>query len=116
MKANYSNGNRTIPEAFDSEFYVKCADRIGKYEKGIANVVGYFKNNKGKYGTSYSLAIQWGEEALYLNIPTWLGSKIDDDFTLSGVTIEEFMTDVSIKEISEVETRNGKTYNVCFYC
>ena len=79
----------------------------------IENEYGYSKMyNKDQY----SLLVNYKGEDYFLNVPTWYGAAVEEDFSESGQTAAEFFDNAYIEEIEEFETKfNNNSFNIKIY-
>lgn len=119
---NYSNRKPTLSREIDeTASFEKCVNMLGEYKKDALTIHGYFKNKSEKFNKyQYSLYIiahnKKDETHILLNVPSWYGAKLEEDFLASGQTAEEFFEGNSIKEIVEFETKFGTdSYNIVIY-
>ena len=102
MKLSYSN-HSMIPEGIDTKNL--HFEKVDESHVGLP-VLGLFENPKSKYGTSYSLVSVRDGQYIGINIPSWLGSVIKEEFEESGQSISEFFNTV-IESVYEIPTDKG---------
>lgn len=115
---NYSKGKGTlIGEIPEGTQFEKIADYVGPYNEGQFKVLGYLKTHSDLYNKpSYSLYCDLDGKKILLNIPTWYGSQLEEDFLESKQEPEEFFGGASIKEITTWETKfKNNSYNIEIY-
>lgn len=102
MKLSYSN-NLMIPEGVDTKKL--HFEKVNETHVGLP-VLGLFENPKSKYGSSYSIISVRDGQYIGINIPSWLGSEIKEDFEESGQSVSEFFNTV-IESVTEIPTEKG---------
>ena len=104
---NFNAGKSTIGIQLPNKpDFVRAKDFVGKYKKGEMQVCGYIKTHSELYNKdSYSLAVIYKNEGLFLNVPAWYGEQLDKDFRESGQDAEEYFADSFVKEISTFTTK-----------
>lgn len=102
MKLSYNNANM-MPEGVNTKSIP--FKKISTDHEGMP-VLGLFKNPNSRYGVSYSLISKNELGYIGLNIPSWLGAKIEEDFIESGETVEIFFN-VIIDSVTEIATSKG---------
>lgn len=100
--------------------FIKIGDLfkdIRKFEKGDVPILGYIKVHSDKYDKDqYSLLVNYKGVMYFLNVPTWYGKALAEDFVQTGEPATEFFSDAYIKEIEVLDTKyNNKTYNIVIY-
>lgn len=122
---NFSSGVSTISGTIiDGTKYVKCKDFVGVYDQDALMIKGFIKSHSDKFNKdTYSLYIERvksvpgiDEVSMLMNVPEWYGRKLEEDFRSSGQTAEQYF-DTSLKEVSEVKTKNYNTttYDIIVY-
>lgn len=106
---NFRGGKSTIigqiPEGVEFE---KAKDYVGSYEKGDMVVRGFLKTTSKKYNSdNYALYVIYKNEHKLLNVPTWYGKALEEDFIAEGSDAESYFDNAYIKEISPMSTKNG---------
>ena len=114
---NFKNNKGTligqIPEGLEFE---KSKDYFGKYEKGDFAVLGYLKTKSEKYKTDcYSLYCDLKGVKKLLNVPSWYGSQLEEDFLAEGGDPETYFKDAYIETIEELDTNKGKSVSITIY-
>ena len=121
MRKNYSNGARTVIEGYSSDEYVALKD-VTIDKKNKLFVKGIF-SHKSKYGKSYALVVEEEKDlhVFNLNIPSWLGQNLESDLEnfMAGYekpdeALEDYFKGYYISEIVQIETRNGKSFDIVF--
>lgn len=106
--------------------FTKPSDFVGSYGKGQLGIKGYLKTHSEKYDKDqYSLYIErpqgvavdnMDEASMLMNIPSWYGERLEEDFKNSKLSAEEYFADAFIKEIIQFDTRYGNpSYNIKIY-
>ena len=106
--------------------FTKPSDFVGSYGKGQLGIKGYLKTHSDKYNKDqYSLYIErtqgvavenMDEASMLMNIPSWYGERLEEDFKNSKLSAEEYFADAFIKEIIQFDTRYDKhSYNIKIY-
>jgi len=97
--------------------FVKAKDFVGKYKKGEMQVCGFIRTHSELYNKdSYSLAVIYKNEGLFLNVPAWYGEQLEDDFVDSEQDAEEYFKDSYVKEISTFTTKfNTESVKITVY-
>lgn len=97
--------------------FVRAKDFVGKYKKGEMQVCGYIRTHSELYNKdSFSLAVIYKNEGLFLNVPAWYGEQLEDDFVDSGQDAEEYFADSYVKEISTFTTKfNTESVRITVY-
>ena len=119
---NYSNKkSRTLSkEAGENTPFIKIKDLFGDrktFEKGEVTIHGFIKVRSKLYDKDqYSLLVTYKGVDYFLNVPTWYGAAVEEDFGNSGQTAEDFFEGASIKKIEEFETKfKNNTVNIVIY-
>lgn len=118
MKNNFNESafKPSMPADFKTEEFVKITNENKATLIGLP-VVGIMASNKGRYGLSFSLACLRPTGPFFLNIPRWLGERIDKDFQQGdgkNQTVEEYFKGVTIAGIEAIETPNGASWELTF--
>lgn len=81
------------------------------------SILGYIKTHSDMYDKDqYSLYIAEGSNEYLINVPSWYGSSLEDDFKESKQTAEEFFNGAYLKEITMFKTKYNKpSYNITIY-
>lgn len=106
--------------------FTRPSDFVGSYGKGQLGIKGYLKTHSEKYDKDqYSLYIErtegvtvdnMDEVSMLMNIPSWYGERLEEDFKNSKLSAEDYFADAFIKEIIQFDTRYGKpSYNIKIY-
>lgn len=106
--------------------FTKPSDFVGSYGKGQLGIKGYLKTHSEKYDKDqYSLYIErtngvavdnMDEASMLMNIPSWYGARLEEDFKNSKLSAEEYFDNAFVKEIIQFDTRYGKpSYNIKIY-
>lgn len=118
MKKSYAESNRTICSGYGFDNpeekieYKKIKENL---ELAVGSRVVGILGIKGKYGESYSLACIKEGDKFFLNIPSWLGTKIMDDLIDEKYDVDVFFKDVYITSIDPLDTGKGNsTWNIIF--
>lgn len=114
---NFKNNKGTligqIPEGVEFE---KSKDYVGSYEKGDIQVLGYLKTKSDKYKTdNYSLYVDFKGKKKLLNVPTWYGKQLEEDFIQEGGDPESYFKDAFIKTIEPLATGKGDSISIEIY-
>lgn len=114
---NFKNGKGTligqIPEGIEFE---KSKDYLGKYEKGDLQVMGYLKTKSEKYKTdNYSLYVDLKGTKKLLNVPSWYGKQLEEDFLEEGGDPEVYFKDAFIEQIETLSTGKGDSVSITVY-
>lgn len=114
---NFKNGKGTligqIPEGIEFE---KSKDYLGKYEKGDLQVLGYLKTKSEKYKTdNYSLYVDLKGTKKLLNVPSWYGKQLEEDFLEEGGDPEAYFKDAFIEQIETLSTGKGDSVSITVY-
>lgn len=121
MKNFSSKKSRTlIKEMGDQTPFIKIKDLFGdktQFKRGEAQVLGFIKVKSDMYDkVQYSLAITYKDTDYFLNVPSWYGANLDEDFQNSEQTASEYFKDVFIKEIEEFPTKfKNNSYNIIIF-
>lgn len=115
---NFTNENSTIIGTIDANtLFKKSKDFIGKYDMGEMQVLGYIKTHSDMYDKDqYSIYVNYQNEKFMINVPSWYGKKLEEDFKKQNITPEEYFEDAYVKEIQEFDTKyNTKSVNIVIY-
>ena len=119
---NFSNkkSKTLIKEVPDTTPFIKIKDLFPKerqFEKGDVHILGYIKVHSKMYDKDqYSLLINYKGVDYFLNVPSWYGSSLEEDFKASEQTAEQYFEGAYIKEIEEFETKfNNNSMNIVIY-
>ena len=121
MKNFSSKKSRTlIKEMGDQTPFIKIKDLFGdktQFKKGEVQVLGFIKVKSDMYDkVQYSLAITYKDTDYFLNVPSWYGANLDEDFQNSEQTAAEYFKDAFIKEIEEFPTKfKNNSYNIIVF-
>ena len=107
MRLSYSN-NTMLPDGIDTKKL--HFEKVNESHVGLP-VLGLFENPKSKYGKSYSLVSVRDGQYIGINIPSWLGSEIKEDFEESVKSVSEFFNTV-IESVTEIPTEKGNPTKV----
>jgi len=80
-------------------------------------VLGFIKTHSSMYDKDqYSLFIHKDNNDYLINVPSWYGASIEEDFKESRQSAEEFFENAFIREISMFKTKYNKpSYNISIY-
>lgn len=115
---NFSSGKSTIvgqiPEGTP---FTKAKEFLGNYAKGDMQVLGFIKTKSEMYNKDqYALFVKKGKEHMLMDVPTWYGSALEDDFVDEGSNATEYFKDAFIESIEEFDTKyNTKSVNINIY-
>lgn len=119
---NFSNkkSSTLIKEVSDWTPFIKIKDLFPEqreFEKGEVPILGYIKAHSKMYDKDqYSLLVNVKGVDYFMNVPSWYGKALADDFQNSGETAEEYFSDAYIKEIEEFETKfNNNSMNIIIW-
>ena len=115
---NFSSGKSTIVGQIpENTPYTKAKEFLGTYDQGQMQVLGFIKTKSEMYNKDqYALFIKKEKDHMLMDVPSWYGSALEDDFKESGQNASEYFKDAFIKEISEFETKfNTKSVNITIY-
>lgn len=123
---NYTARKNTFIGRLDKDIpFVKKGEVVGNWEKGKLRCRGFLRTHSERFNKDqYSLFIESTEghiagtksNAVLLNVPTWYGEQLEDDFTDSGLLAEDFFKDAWIKSIEMQDTKYGtKTAVITIY-
>jgi hypothetical protein len=119
---NYSNkrSKTLIKDVGENTPFIKIKDLFPekrKFEKGDVPILGFIKVHSKMYNKDqYSLLVNYKGEDYFLNVPTWYGAAVEEDFSESGQTAAEFFDNAYIEEIEEFETKfNNNSFNIKIY-
>lgn len=136
MKNYKSTGKSSVVgEIPEQMYYVKAKDILGEYEKGELQVLGFLKTKSQLYNRDqYCLFIKCNTTKvipaivnermaagvdhpyLFLNVPEWYGTRLEEDFKSEDVPAEEFFKDAFIEIIEELPTDKGNnTIDILIY-
>ena len=88
------------------------------FKKGDIPVYGFIKVNSKTYKdkVNYSLLIEYKGEEYFLNVPSWYGAELEEDFTNEAQPAAEYFKDAFIEKIEEFETKyKNNTYNIIVF-
>ena len=121
---NYSNEAKstTIEEINKGAQFVKITDlfpninenKAVNFGKDDIKILGYLKTHSAVYNKDqYALYVNFNGVYYLLNVSTWYGKRLEEDFNESGLTAAEFFKDVSISSIEAFKTKfNTLSYNI----
>lgn len=121
---NFSNkkARTLIKEVGDKTPFIKIKDlfpdaKKRTFEKGEIPVLGYIKVHSKDYDKDqYSLLVNVKGNDYFMNVPSWYGVSLAEDFIDSGMKAEEYFDKAYIKEIEEFETKyKNNTYNIIVF-
>ena len=119
---NFSNkkSKTLIKEVGENTPFIKIKDLFPEkreFEKGDVPILGFIKVHSKMYDKDqYSLLINYKGVDYFLNVPTWYGSSLEDDFKASDQTAEQYFDNAYIKKIEEFETKfNNNSVNIVIY-
>lgn len=124
MKNFSNNKQRTlVKEAGDNVAFIAIKDLFPDpskrtFEKGEIPILGFIKVNsktyQGKF--SYSLLINYKGTEYLMNVPSWYGDQLEEDFLAEGKPAAEYFDNAYIKEIEEFETKyKNNTFNIIIF-
>ena len=112
---NFSRGNSTIVGQIpENTPFTKAKEFVGIYKKGEMQVLGFIRTKSEMYNKDqYALFIKKGNDYMLMNVPSWYGSTLEDDFTDAGSNAVEYFKDAFIQSISEFDAKNNtKSINI----
>lgn len=121
---NYSNEAKstTIEKINEGANFVKITDLFPNIDennpvnfgKDALKILGYLKTHSAVYNKDqYALYVNFNGVYYLLNVSTWYGKRVEDDFIKSGLTAADFFKDVSISTIEAFKTKfNTLSYNI----
>lgn len=119
---NFSNkkSKTLIKEVGENTPFIKIKDLFPdkrEFEKGEVPILGFIKVHSKMYDKDqYSLLINYKGVDYFLNVPTWYGSSLEDDFKSSDQTAEQYFDNAYVKKIEEFETKfNNNSMNIVIY-
>lgn len=124
MKNFSNNKQRTlVKEAGDNVAFIAIKDlfpdpKKRTFEKGEIPILGYIKVNSKTYQgkVNYSLLINYKGTEYFLNVPTWYGEQLEEDFIAEAQPAAEYFDNAYIKEIEEFETKyKNNTFNIIIF-
>ena len=117
MKNFTSESSTMIGKAEKGTPFKKAKDFIGKYEDGEMCVLGYIKTHSDMYDKDqYSLYVVYQGEKFFMNVPSWYGKRLEQDFTTSKLTPEEYFENSFIETIKTFKTKyNTESISITVY-
>ena len=119
---NFSNkkSKTLIKQVGENTPFIKIKDlfpKKRKFEKGELPILGHIKVHSKMYDKDqYSLLVNYEGVDYFLNVPSWYGASLEDDFKASDQTAEQYFDNAYIKEFEEFETKfNNNSMNVIIY-
>lgn len=121
---NYSNEAKstTIEKINDGANFVKITDLFPNIDENnpvnfgrdALKILGYLKTHSDVYNKDqYALYVNFNGVYYLLNVSTWYGKRVEDDFIKSGLTAVDFFKDASISTIEAFKTKfNTLSYNI----
>lgn len=121
---NYSNEAKstTIEKINEGANFVKITDLFPNIDenspvnfgKDALKILGYLKTHSAVYNKDqYALYVNFNGVYYLLNVSTWYGKRLEEDFNESGLTAEDFFKNVSISSIEAFKTKfNTLSYNI----
>jgi len=121
---NYSNEAKstTIEKINEGANFVKITDLFPSIDENspvnfgrdALKILGYLKTHSAVYNKDqYALYVNFNGVYYLLNVSTWYGKRLEEDFNESGLTAADFFKDVSISSIEAFKTKfNTLSYNI----
>lgn len=115
---NFTAGKSTIIGTIEKDTpFKKAKDFVGEYSEKEMRVLGYIKTHSDMYNKDqYSLYVDYQNSKMLLNVPSWYGEKLEEDFNESGIAPDRYFANAYIRKIETFQTKyNTASLNILIY-